>query len=81
MKGWAIVALALLSGCSPPSAGAHTLYRNSVLDPNMRVHVASFDAAEGDSYNAENCETARSLFQRQGGVSVRFWCEKGRFNK
>lgn len=61
--------------------GTFTLYRNSVLDPSMRLHVATFDAADGRAYNAENCNTAADLFSRQPGVRTRFWCEAGRFKK
>ncbi|MBF9029774.1 hypothetical protein HKCCE3408_05140 [Rhodobacterales bacterium HKCCE3408] len=56
-----------------------TLYRNSVLDQTMRVHVATFDADDGERYNAENCQIAAHLFQNQPGVTVRYWCEPGRF--
>lgn len=73
--------LLLLAACD--AENAYTLYRNSAL-PNgadFRIHVASFDAREGDSYNRENCDLARSLFQAQPGVTVRFWCEKGRYRK
>ncbi len=45
----------------------------------MRIHVASFDAADGEKYNQENCATVLDLMQRQEGVKVRFWCEKGRY--
>jgi uncharacterized protein (DUF2141 family) len=75
--------LALLAGSASAQSnnGVHTLYRNSVLDASMRVHVATFDSADGWRYNAENCNLAADLFQRQDGVKTRFWCEKGRFHK
>ena len=28
-----------------------------------------------------NCDIARQLFQNQPGVTVRYWCERGRFNE
>ncbi|PDS27987.1 hypothetical protein CO650_28855 [Rhizobium phaseoli] len=59
----------------------YTLYRNSFLDANMRLHVASFDSADGEAYNSENCRIAAGLFAEQPGVQVRYWCEKGRFRK
>ena len=74
----ASVVLLAVSACSD---GVHTLYRNSVLDQNMRVHVATFDANDGDKYNRENCEQAQQLFQAQSGVKTKFWCEKGTFKK
>ncbi len=43
------------------------------------MHVAAFDAADGDAYNRENCLTAADLFAGQPGVTVRNWCEQGRF--
>jgi hypothetical protein len=75
--------LATVAGCSIGSSEGHvfTLYRNSVTDENMRIHVATFDAAEKEEYNRENCEQAQVLFQAQRGIKVKFWCEKGRFRK
>lgn len=59
----------------------YTLYRDSVTGPGMRLHIATFDAAESLAYNRENCEQARLLFQAQPGVKTRFWCEPGTFKK
>ncbi len=59
----------------------YTLYRSNPYLKDMRVHVATFDADEKGSYNQENCEVARGLFQKQPGVSVRYWCESGYFSK
>lgn len=75
-------AVAVVGGCQFLGGDTtYTLYRNSVVDPAMRIHVATFDAAEKEAYNIDNCDTAKGLFQRQSGVSVRFWCEKGRYKK
>lgn len=67
-------------GCSSGS-DTFTLYRNSVMDENMRIHVASFNAVDGEAYNRENCELAQQLFQAQSEVKTKFWCEKGAFKK
>ena len=76
-------AAALIAGIALASCGqndtAYTLYRTSVVTPAARLHIATFDAREDASYNHENCETARSLFQDQPGVKVTFWCEKGTY--
>jgi hypothetical protein len=62
------------------SGDAYTLYRFSL--GGDRVHVATFDAKnESGEYNALNCNLAASLFQNQPGVTMRYWCEKGRFKK
>jgi hypothetical protein len=75
-----VLAVLLLSGCN--NSGVYTLYRSSVVDPAMRIHVATFDEATGgDSYNGENCRIASELFAKQTGVKVRYWCEKGRYRK
>jgi len=79
-----LTATAFGSGaCSagPSDAEIFTLYRNSVTDEKMRIHVATFDAAEKEEYNRGNCEQAQVLFQGQPGVKVKFWCEKGRYRK
>jgi hypothetical protein len=77
--------LVVVCSCVPRlvSAGAPvwTLYRSSVLDESMRIHVATFDVDEPGTYNFENCQTAASLFQNQDGVRTKFWCEQGRFRK
>jgi hypothetical protein len=62
-------------------AEVYTLYRNSVLDSSMRIHVASFDTTDGADYNSENCNVAADLFQRQEGVITRYWCEQGHYRR
>ena len=64
----------------------YTLYRNSptvgtISGDDARIHVATFDAAEDKDYNKNNCETARDLFASQPGVTVRYWCERGKFTR
>ena len=78
-----LVALIGLVSCSTVSLSdsAFTLYRTSVLDESMRIHIATFDSKDGRDYNQENCELARQLFQSQDGVKTRFWCELGRYRK
>ena len=73
-----ILVAASLGGCQP-NEHAYTLYRGSAADTRLRVHVATFDAADGDEYNRDNCRIAADLFAKQPGVVVRYWCEKGRF--
>jgi hypothetical protein len=70
----------LAAGCGSDNE-TFTLYRNSVTDENMRIHVATFNAADGEPYNKGNCEQAQQLFQAQTGVKTKFWCEKGSFKK
>jgi hypothetical protein len=64
----------VLADC-PPQQGTFKLYRNSPLFPAERIHVATFDATHGETYNRENCITANKLFESQPGVIVRYWCE------
>lgn len=42
-----------------------TLYRSSALKggETLRIHVATFDTRDGEKYNQESCEIAKSLFQ------------------
>lgn len=72
---WAAVA-----GAETPST-SFTLYRNSPLDPAMRIHIATFNAAEGTEYNAENCWIVAKLFQQQAGVAAGYWCEPGEYRE
>ena len=73
--------IVMLAACVGRDAGTFVLYRNSVSDSNMRIHVATFDATDGEAYNRENCQVAQALFQAQPGVKTKFWCEKGSFHK
>ncbi|CAM5770350.1 hypothetical protein LMIY3S_03144 [Labrys miyagiensis] len=57
----------------------YTLYRSVAQSEVGRVHVATFDAVEGEAYNQGNCQAAAQLFLAQPGVTTKFWCEKGRF--
>ncbi|MGK2873697.1 MAG: hypothetical protein ACSLFL_15810 [Alphaproteobacteria bacterium] len=76
---FALLTLIFVSACKPE--GAYTLYRSSPTDENMRIHVATFDAVEGNDYNSGNCDIAKNLFANQQGVTVRYWCEKGNYRK
>ena len=80
MRFIVLVGCVLLSACGG-SNYSYTLYRNSVTDANMRVHIATFDASESEAYNNENCNLGAKLFQAQELVSTRFWCEKGPYRK
>lgn len=72
------ITLAMLASAAGAAENAsYTLYRGSVASGVQRVHIATFDATEGEAYNRENCATAASLFKQQPGVTVRYWCEPG----
>jgi hypothetical protein len=73
--------IAALAGCGVSDGEAYTLYRDSAVTHDARMHVASFDTREGAKYNNDNCQQVLALFQTQPGVTVRFWCEKGRYRK
>jgi hypothetical protein len=77
--GYLLTSLAGIALASDPAV--YTLYRNSLTDRTMRLHVATFDTADGEAYNRANCELAATLFQQQPGVKTKFWCEIGRFKK
>ena len=79
--GKVVLLAGALAAAGGAAASTFTLYRNSPLDSSMRLHVATFDAADGEPYNRENCNLAAYVFSRQAGVNTRFWCEAGRFRK
>lgn len=79
--GKPIVLALVMTASGGAAASTFTLYRNSPLGPSMRLHVATFDAADGEQYNRENCNLAADLFSKQGGLKARFWCEAGRFRR
>ena len=81
----ALVLLAAAAGyllAPQPGAGlSYTLYRDSPVGKDLRLHVATFDSSESEDYNRENCLIAAQLFQAQPLVTVRYWCEKGRYRQ
>jgi len=107
LKVLCIAGLLLVSGCgggsrsdqtstvdrsSSTSGRAFTLYRNSPFSHSMRVHWATFDAADGSDYNRANCEMAARLLNANVDASAEkegkprdaaagFWCEPGDFSE
>lgn len=75
--------LAATAGCSSRAGNSntYTLYRSSSVSGIKRIHVGSFDAADGNEYNRENCQQAAQLFQGQAGVKAKFWCEQGAYHQ
>jgi len=64
----------------------YTLYRDSPMfkqrhDISQCVYVASFDAADGEEFNRENCVVAAQLLTEHNSAPYppHFWCEQGRF--
>lgn len=77
---WAVFGF-WLGFCAPPASSTYTLYRNSLVGPaTTRIHVATFNAADGADYNLGNCRLAARLFQAQPDVRTTFWCERGTFS-
>ena len=74
----------------------YTLYRTGIdfstkeHDETLRIHVATFDAAQDAKYNLANCEFAQEFFNVNqphysgtifGTIKIKYWCEKGQFKK
>lgn len=88
-KIWATagISIALLGTAACSGGQVVTLYRNSLVLTDARIHVATFDATDkggsgtSSDYNAGNCQTAAELFMNQHGVNpkIRYWCEHGAF--
>lgn len=84
-----------LTGCSlekPISNEQATLYRNSHVMNDLRVHWATFDASDGGDYNLGNCQMAARLLNANVRASaaaegkepysaVGFWCEVGAYSE
>lgn len=89
----AICSLVLLTACSQQMANTVTLYRNSAFGAGIRVHWATFNAAESDpSYNLNNCLMAARLLNanatasaksagKERDISFGFWCEGGPYRE
>ncbi|MGQ3286140.1 MULTISPECIES: hypothetical protein [Alphaproteobacteria] len=92
---WTVAVMAItLAGCSGDKGetAAATLYRNSPLDPSMRVHFASFNAPDKAPFNIDNCEMVARIMNanvdassakegKSRNQSVGFWCERGDFSE
>jgi len=85
---YALIACLGVSGCTDNSGSeTYTLYRNSVVGSDIRIHVATFDAEEMDRlYNHNNCEMSARLrnanvraFNPATDQKAGFWCEPGKF--
>jgi hypothetical protein len=83
---------ALLVACQSQADRTVTLYRNSPLSLEMRIHWATFDTLEGGDHNQQNCEMAARLLNanivasakreaKQPYPGVGFWCEAGAFRE
>lgn len=94
MRHLAAIGLFALAACGAvgESDQTATLYRNSPIDPGMRVLFASFDAPEKGDYNLSNCGmAARALNanvkalaeteKRNYDPSLGFWCEPGSYDE
>jgi hypothetical protein len=90
MRAILLATVFVLSGCGKADQ-PFTLYRNSNIDPTLRIHFATFNAAESDqAYNLTNCQMAartlnsniKALAKAEGReppVGLGFWCEPGTF--
>jgi hypothetical protein len=81
---FAFVLLMLSVACSQNDGDIWTLYRDSEIAPNARIHVATFDADEeaalsGPSYNQASCNETAQLYASNDSASKNWWCEPGRF--
>lgn len=59
----------------------YTLYRNSAILSDARIHFATFDADDSESYNKENCEKTSKLIMTVPSLKVKYWCEKSYFKE
>ena len=73
----------LLAGCNPldPTGDVFTLYRNSGVDKNMRVHVASFDVANGGGIQRRELSHRGRFVSGAGGWDGALLVKKGRSRK
>ena len=59
----------------------YSLYRTDPMNPDMRIHVATFDSKDGEEVNKMNCMIAAEVIAKQPGQAARHWCEKARHHK
>jgi hypothetical protein len=84
--------LLLLTACDRDRGETYTLYRNSPLDPSLRVHFATFNSNNHGDYNSGNCMMAARLLNANSAASAKaegkpqdkeigFWCEPGDYSE
>jgi hypothetical protein len=88
-----LIALWSVQGCDDGSQSQTvTLYRNSPFDHSLRVHWATFDAADKGNYNLNNCLMAARVLNanvtasarsegKQRDLAAGFWCETGNYQE
>lgn len=55
-RGSVLFGLAALAACGTSEGDTYTLYRRGVLSPELRVHVATFDAKNDGKANRETAK-------------------------
>lgn len=93
LTGLIVLAVSTAACSGSEATQKFTLYRNSPVDPTLRVHWATFDAADSDrGYNLSNCQMAARLLNANVDASAKaegkqrdpmlgFWCEPGGFSE
>lgn len=99
-----LLPVACLFGCTEPAtteasqsvarerAATFTLYRNSDISRELRIHVATFNADDMPGFNQNNCRMTSRLLNanlvasaesvgRPPHESVGFWCEEGSYRE
>lgn len=56
----------------------YSLYRASERDRLAAIHVATFEAEDGQEDNAEICWQVAEMLQARPEVTLRYWCKPGR---
>ncbi|MDQ7020123.1 MAG: hypothetical protein Q9M33_13295 [Robiginitomaculum sp.] len=85
IKSICVIVTTMLGGCGATDSGnnTYTLYRNSEILPNARIHYATFDSKEGGKftpdYNEKNCREAAAIYRKYDPAKKNWWCEKGKF--
>lgn len=64
----------------------YTLYRDSAIIENSRIHFATFNSNESESFNKRNCEDTAVLINNLPDLGIsnlgaKYWCEKGYFRE
>ncbi len=88
----ALATLTLILSAHAASADVWRLYRSGFLDPDMKIHMATFDTDEGGGvagdYNGNLCRLTADFMRVCHSTDVsdcpgkpwfktRYWCERG----
>lgn len=78
MKRLAALLCILAAPLAAQEADVYSLYRASEKDRLAAIHIATFEAEDGQEDNAGICWQVAEMLQARPEATLRYWCKPGR---